>query len=212
MFNINQQIRKYAIHKLSTGIVFKSPVEKILLARAHKVEAWLDEGLASLVKDDSLKFEDLVTLGWETAAKILWIRDTSTFSLNASNTLHFRRDDIKCASCSSSSSLINGSYVCPQCHHAMLADTELTFFGPGSPSRTTGRLIPRKEIRCHRTPECGGNPFHSLNGADGCCHSCLVYYGYSDSQVRITPRREAQEMIQEIFGEEIEEYELAMTV
>ena len=218
MFNINQQIRKYAIHKLSTDIVFESPVEKILLARAHKVEAWLDEGLASLVKDDSLKFEDLVTLGWETAAKILWIRETSTFSRNATlNTLHFIRDDIKCAACLSPSSLLTGSYVCPKCRQAVLADTKLTFSGTASsPSGpTTGRLVTLGEIRCYR---CGGSPFHSPRIS---CNSCHGYYGYSDSQVRITPRREAQEMIQEIFGEEmiqesleeaIEEYELAMTV
>jgi hypothetical protein len=197
----------YAIYKLSTDIVL-SPVEKILLARAHKVGAWLDEGVTSLVRDDpGSKFEDLVTLGWETAARILWIRDTSTFSLNASNTLHFRRDDIKCAYCLSSSSLIKGDHDCPKCRHAVLSDAELTFFGPGSPfTGTTGRLVAPKEIRCHRTPECGGNPFNSLNTS---CNSCSNYY---HSQVRITPRKEAQEMIQEIFGEEIEEYELAMTV
>ena len=44
----HEQIRTYAIHRLSTGVAL-SPVEKVLLARTHRVTAWLVEGVTSLV-------------------------------------------------------------------------------------------------------------------------------------------------------------------
>ena len=87
------QIRTYAVHRLSTDFVL-SPVEKILLVRAHKVAAWLNEGVTGLVgSDPRSSLDDLATLGWETAARILWIRD-NCHSLMAANTVTFRRDTI----------------------------------------------------------------------------------------------------------------------
>ena len=69
------QIRQYAIHWLSTNVTL-SPIEKILLARAHRVGAWLEEGVNSLVTCNPMPaLEDLATLGCETVARILWIRD-----------------------------------------------------------------------------------------------------------------------------------------
>ncbi|KAJ3511036.1 hypothetical protein NLJ89_g4334 [Agrocybe chaxingu] len=67
-----KKIRTYAIHRLSTQAALL-PMEKILLARAHKVAAWLDEGVTSLVNGvPTPELEDLTALGWETAARILW--------------------------------------------------------------------------------------------------------------------------------------------
>lgn len=59
-----------------------SPIEKILLGRAYKVATWLHEGVTSLVTGDpgSTTLEKLATLGWETAARILWIRDNARLS------------------------------------------------------------------------------------------------------------------------------------
>ena len=193
------QIRKYTIHKLSTDVVL-SPVEKILLARAHKVAAWLDEGVTSLVVSNGpgSKFEDLVTLGWETAARILWIlRDTSTFYPDGSITLHFRRVDIQCAYCSSSSSLIDGLYDCTECDVDIPADAELTFEGPGLSSGNTHRLVPVAGIECH---QCIGFPFSRVRIY---CNSCSVETNSASEkyQVKITRSR----LIKEMFGEEIEE-------
>jgi hypothetical protein len=200
-----KKIRKYAIHRLSTDAVL-SPVEKILLARAHQVAVWLDEGVTSLVKDDGLKFEDLVTLGWEIAARILWIRDASRYSLNAPGILRFRRDDIKCARCSSSSSLINGDYNCAGCHHAVPKDAELTIPSSGSVSGNGDCLSTIYDIVCHRKPACAGKPFCYLTVT---CNSCLTITHPNNRQVRITPWSSLQGMIREMFGEEIKEYELA---
>jgi len=100
------QIKQYAIHRLSTDVIL-SPIEKILLARAHRVSVWLDEAITILAGGlPKPKLEDLVTLGWETAARILWIRDNA----NTSNNLCFKRDTIKCGHCLSSSSLINHKF------------------------------------------------------------------------------------------------------
>jgi len=198
------KIRNYAIHRMSTDVAL-SPVEKILLARAHKVAAWLDEGINSLTSGDfKPQLESLTTLGWETAARILWIRDNynSNHFLTASNTLRFRADAVKCGQCSSSASLINGSQSCNNCRAAITAETEITFSGPGSVSGTGDRLVPLRAIQC----KCGGMAFYSIH-----CSSCAVtsIYNYNHN-VRIAPNK--KEMIEEMFGEEIKDYKLPMTV
>jgi len=196
------KIRNYAIHRLSTDVTL-SPVEKILLARAHKVATWLNEGVASLASGDPKPtLEGLATLGWETAARILWIRDNSNSSLIASNTLRFRADAIKCGKCSSSASLITGSTSCENCGHAVPANTELTFPGPGSASGTDYRLVQIRSIR--GCGSCGGNPFYSIT-----CSSCSRNFN-SNQNVRIPLNRET--LIKEMFGGEIKDYELSMTV
>lgn len=197
------RIRDYAIHKLSTDpTLLISPVEKILLARAHKVGAWLDEGLAALVRSDYRPtFEELATLGWETAARILWIRDSS---INGSNPLRFRRDDIKCTGCSSSLSLIKDSHICDNCENVILADEELIFTSPDSNS-ASGLTDRHVSLRAIQSSRCGGNPFYSSGFY---CQSCSQYV-VANRLVRIAGR---ERMIKEMFGEEIKEYELAMTV
>ncbi|KIM37714.1 hypothetical protein M413DRAFT_47828, partial [Hebeloma cylindrosporum] len=70
-----ERIREYSIHCLSTDFVV-SPMEKIHLARAYKVSAWIKEGVTTLVSSAHRPtFDSLASLGWETAARILWIRD-----------------------------------------------------------------------------------------------------------------------------------------
>ncbi|CAA7263125.1 unnamed protein product [Cyclocybe aegerita] len=196
-----KRIRTYAIHRLSTQVTFL-PMEKILLARAHKVAAWLNEGVTSLVNDvPSPELEDIATLGWETAARILWIRDKSSLSRSTPNILRFRRDDIKCAQCSSPSSLINVNHNCYNCGQAVPADAELTFPGPGSTSGTTDRLVMFRTIQHGK---CGtGSPFYSFGVS---CSACSSYSGPTHN-VRITLGKVAKDMIKEMFGEEIKDYE-----
>jgi hypothetical protein len=196
---------------LSTDVTL-SPVEKILLARAHKVAAWLKEGVTSLATSNPKStLEDLATLGWETAARILWIRDNSS-PLTASNTLRFRADAIKCGNCSSSASLINGSQNCNNCEENVTAETELTSSGPGSASGTTDRVVLLGAIQC----ACGGIPFNSLY-----CSSCGITpghrhgyaYSYNQNQyqnIRIAVNTK-EPLIEEMIGWEIKDYELAMT-
>ena len=187
------QIRQYAIHMLSTGTL--SPIEKIFLARAYRVSAWLKEAITTLTKSDHKPaFKDLVTLGWETAARILWIRQSSCHSFP--NTLHFSRDAIKCGLCQSSSSLINSNYGCG---HVGFADAELFFDRPYSMITGTAGRHCLVELRLIKCKTCRGNPFSSI---DICCSSCSNYItGYHNAWV--TPSKTLEEIIEEMFGEEI---------
>ena len=202
MILINQ-IRKYTIHRLSTDFVL-SPIEKIHLARAHKVAAWLNEGVTGLVSGGPrASLDDLVTLGWETAARILWIRD-NCHSIMAANTVIFRRDTIRCGSCTSSASLLNGNYNCAYCGQAVPAGAELAIPGHGTASETGDRLVQLRVIQCHNI-NCRQALFYSISVQ---CSFCSHYHNTS-SNVRITPKKGVKEMIEEMFGEEIRNYEVA---
>jgi len=172
------------------------------LARAHRVAVWVDEGVTGLVNGDQKPtLGDLTTLGWETAARILWIRDNIP-----SSTLYFRRDDIKCAYCSSLVSLINFDHKCSGCQQVVPADAELTVpSGPGSVSGPAADCVVQLgEIQCNRL-DCRRATFSfvSVN-----CPSCTVYLGPSH-KVKIRPKRVLKEIIEEMFGEEIRDYEIA---
>jgi hypothetical protein len=185
---------------LSTDVML-SPIEKILLARAHRVDAWMYEAFTSLATCNPMpKLEDLATIGWEAVARILWIRDK--FPLIAQNTLCFRRDAIQCFHCSSSSDLINSSYGCG---HISSGDAELTFSAaPISETNEHLPVVPLREIQC---PICRENPFCSIDRV--ICNFCSFYtYNSSDVRVRdVTLNRSLKTMIEEMFSEEIKYYE-----
>ena len=201
------QIRQYAIHMLSTTVTL-SPIEKILLARAHRVGAWLNGAVTSLTVCNPMPtLEDLAPLGWDTVARILWIRDNCL--LISQHSRCFRRDAIKCAYCAPSPSLINSNYGCG---HIASGDAKLTF---GSALQIPGSydlLVTLKQIQC---PICGGNPFSSISVV--CSNSsCLFTYNSSNNpnlNVRVTPNKSKtlgeslKMMIEEMFGEEIKGYE-----
>jgi hypothetical protein len=196
-----RKIRKYAIHRLSTDLVL-SPIEKIHLARAHKVAAWIQEGITGLVNSDPKPtFNDFAQLEWETAARILWIKNNF---LMAANTLHFRRDEIKCGSCSSSASLINQDYSCDYCGKEVPAYAELTVPDPGTASGPADHLVLLRAILCSDI-DCRQVIFHSISVR---CSSCLFYHDRNDN-VRITPKKGLKEFIEEMFGDEISNYEVA---
>jgi hypothetical protein len=167
----------------------------------------MDEGLTRLACGDPRStLEDLATLGWETAARILWIRDNACrSSLTISNALHFkfRRDAIKCGNCVSSASLIRLSHNCQSCRSPVSATTDLAFHGPAPLSGTADRLVQLGTIECGR---CGGKPFYSINIFY--CSSCSCSIN-SNHTARITPNKE---MVDEMFGGEIKDHELTMTV
>jgi len=183
-----------------------SPIDKINLARAHKFGHWLEEGVTSLVDgDQSLTREELATLGWETTALILWIKDRLRLSTRNSNTLSFRKDSIKCAFCTSSASLLSGSHNCYQCGGALLGDEELTCASVTPSFGTADTIVPITTIMCSK---CGERPFYSTSFV---CPSCPYGTCYPHGHnVRITPKKSSKEMVEEVFGEEINE--LSMSV
>ena len=167
----------------------------------------MGEGVTGLVNcNPGLTLNELATLGWETAAQILWIRDNSPHSgsLLPANTLRFTRDSIKCGYCSSASSLINYSN-CHSCGQAMPADAELTAPGPGTISGTGDHLIRFSTIQCshiHCRRAIFTSAIHCPNP------SCGVYLG-TGHNVRVPPKKGLDKLIEETFGEEIRNYEVA---
>ncbi|KAJ2924442.1 hypothetical protein H1R20_g12645, partial [Candolleomyces eurysporus] len=69
-----KMMREYAITKLSN--LSLSSVEKVTLARAHKVAKWLKEGLSEIVtQEETLEPDELKSyLGLETAFRLVWIQ------------------------------------------------------------------------------------------------------------------------------------------
>lgn len=182
---------------LSTEVIL-TPIEKIQLARTYQVAIWLEEGVASLVSPDNTSTHDeLAALGYKTAFEVLWIQNQAL--RESSDTFRFRKDSIKCASCSSSSSLLGDIHNCCQCTASLVADEELSF--PGSLSTSAlDYLVRLGSIKCSK---CSGNAFSGIGAL--CCTPCgsNTYYG---SNVRVTPKKMASEMVKEIFGEELESY------
>lgn len=85
----------------------------------------------------------------------------------------------------------------------MPADAELNVTGPEMVSKTGDRLVPLRSIQ-HDNINCRGRPvFSSLR-----CSSCRSHYSEHDN-VRIKPKRVMKDLIDEMFGEEISNYETA---
>jgi hypothetical protein len=74
------QVRKLAIDKLSEMEI--SATEKIQLGREYRVAQWFSEGIheiASVADISAYPVEDLAqAVGWETAARLLWVRNRSS--------------------------------------------------------------------------------------------------------------------------------------
>ena len=160
----------------------------------------MNEAVTSLATCNPLPtLKDLATIGWETVARILWIREH--FPLNALRG-SFNRDAIKCMHCSSSSSLINlpSGYGC--LHIASGDAAELTF--PGSASAVPGSVdfwVPLRQIRCMI---CRVTPFSLIVVS---CNSCsYTYHPNNNPTVRVTVYM-MKAMIEEMFGEEIKDHE-----
>ena len=162
----------------------------------------MEEGVTSLVKSDiKPTLHDLATLGWETAARILWIRDDFT----PVKILRFRRDAIKCGNCSSSSRLINVDFNCPSCRRLITEHSELTVPGVSANLGPTDPVVNSNAIQCNNSTHCRGDIFlyNSVR-----CPSCAISLSLGHN-VRITQTRRLKEMIKETFREEIKSSEVA---
>ena len=193
------QIRQYAIHWLSTNVTL-SPIEMIFLARAHRVGAWLDEGVTSLLICDPMPtLEDLAAFGWETAARFLWMRCNFHPKKSSSSqyTLRFRRDAVTCFNCSSS--LIHDPHgVCGHIASG-LGDAEFTFSGSASPILGTCYIsVPLTLIKCATCS--AGYPFSNKSTirdyGDWSCDFCR------SASARVST---LNTVIEEMFGEKIKD-------
>jgi len=201
------KIRQCAIHSLSTNITL-SPIEKIVLARAYRVGAWLHEAVTSLAttNDPIPTPEDLATMiGWETVGRIFWVRDDAWTKRWHSSMLHFKRDAIRCVYCMSSSRLIKSIEAKDYpCGHITSGDAELTL-SSASTSSTKGNDVrgPLKQIKCQI---CGVNPFNFNSFYITCDYSSCGNVTTKEHNVRFTPHDSLKPMIEKMFGKEIKDY------
>ncbi|KAH9885108.1 hypothetical protein C8Q73DRAFT_660364 [Cubamyces lactineus] len=54
--------------------------ERVRLARVYDIPGWIEPALKELVQQDSLSASDLEALGWATAAKLIQIRESVSFT------------------------------------------------------------------------------------------------------------------------------------
>jgi hypothetical protein len=131
-------------------------------------------------------------------ARIFWIRDY----LPPRNTLCFRRDGIQCGYCTSPKSLIN-NWTCCSCRQAVPADAQLTAPDPGAISGVTGRLFELRTIQCGYL-NCRGAVFSTISVQCSTCSTRLS----TNHTIRVMPMKQAKELIEEAFGEEIKNYKV----
>ena len=189
------QIREYAIHRLSIEGVLTA-IEKIQLARAYRVANWMEEGVINLINGGHrLTRADLTTLGWETSALILWMKDTMSF-LNSSP-LRFTPDMIQCGKCSSNLTSVLYS-ECVSCDEPIDMG-ELEHTAPVT-SLAPGTIDPLVKLECICCTQCE-HRFYTKNVR---CPSCSSLA--RDCGIRITLKKRLDEKIDEVFGEEIRDH------
>jgi hypothetical protein len=202
------QIREYAIHRLSTDVTL-SPIEKIFLARAHRVGAWLDEAITSLATFNSIPtLEDLATLGWETAARILWIKANSP--PNAPDKIYFRRDAIKleCGHCMLPSSGLPAIDSGHYCAHVASGDAELFCSGTSTSKIVTSKIIAQAvSLNVIECAMCRWKPFPKHSFTNITCNICSIVTTTSYVVVTPNPSNALKTIIDQMFGEEIKDYD-----
>ena len=169
-------------------------IEKIQLAKEYRVAKWMEEGLISLVYGDyKLTRADLATLGWETSALILWIRDNSIPSLNNPR-FHFNQDMIQCWNCSSN--LTSELYSeCYSCDGVVRGRTVSSIqLENASESGKVDPLVKLEDICCS---VCDGR-FYPKNFR---CRSCTFLM--INVRIALNLKKGIDERIDEVFGDEI---------
>ncbi len=71
-------IRDKAIEELSQLVC--EPVSRIILSRSFNIHGWTEPALLSLAQQDTLAAAELQPLGWDTAAKLIEVRESVVFS------------------------------------------------------------------------------------------------------------------------------------
>jgi hypothetical protein len=160
----------------------------------------MEEGLVSLVNGDyRLTRADFATLGWETSALILWIRDISMPSLNNSS-FRFPQDMIQCGSCSSNlTSELNSE--CISCASDPMP-IEHTIPVASLFQTASGKVDPLVSLDAICCSACGGGCFYGNIRCPSCKLSC--------TNARISLKKRINEKIAEVFGDEIRECEFVV--
>ncbi|KAJ2926551.1 hypothetical protein H1R20_g10540, partial [Candolleomyces eurysporus] len=198
-----KKIRSHAIYVLSSDTQL-SLIEKIKLAREHKVEKWFVEGILNLVdRKSQISLTDLADLGWETAARILWIRDPDSHPGSDKLAVPFKLNSIKCPHCVKSAIL---SWRCSSCQTMLTGEHE--FFVLGKQIMNGGRKVGPREARVQLSlVKCNLCKHSAIAQRFISCQTCNGSIQTSSQPVFEMPDP-SEEMVSEEFGEEIKEYKL----
>jgi hypothetical protein len=155
----------------------------------------MEEGLINLANGGyRLTRADFTTLGWETSALILWVRDNLIFSLNSSP-FRFTQDMIQCGNCSYNFDQdLSECYACDQLLGKNYLTVSVTSGFLASGTIDPGPLVKLDDICCSA---CDGR-YYTRNIR---CPGCSL--PISKNNVRITLKKMLDEKIGEVFGEEI---------
>ncbi|RXW16737.1 hypothetical protein EST38_g9109 [Candolleomyces aberdarensis] len=201
-----KKIRSHAIHVLSNNMQL-SLIEKVNLGREHKVEKWFVEGILDLVdRKSTLSLTDLADLGWETAARILWIRDPDSRPGSGKLAVPFKLSSIKCPHCVKSAIL---SWRCSHCQTMLSGEHE--FFVLGKQIMNGGRKVGPREARVQLSlVKCNLCKQSAIAQRALSCQTCNGSIQASSQPVFQMPDL-SEEMVNEVFGDEIKEYKLVST-
>ena len=205
-----EKLRRLAIHRLSTNFLLPAQ-EKFVLGRTHRVGKWVDEGVRGLLQLSPLALEHMASLGWETAARLLWIKVNATSngepapppyrpeSPNGNQKIDFGVGLVRCPSCFNSffGGSINPSSCCKYPVARLMAERKDICSG-----------IPVYLIQWHRLL-CGlcGRQIVKAVQSSCMCKSCGMTYGHSEELV-LAFAKSVEALIEEAFGEEMKEYKI----
>jgi hypothetical protein len=203
------QAREHAIKHLS-GMTLTA-VEKVVLAQSHKVAKWLTEGLTEIVTEDPIRpFDELKSLGLETASLLLWIRDQTVSRANVQG-FDVTLGGLGCNSCKAA--MFTSAANCRVCNQEILIDDPEALYLPNCSVQIqdTGTRPGRSQVVLNlqslRCRHCNNYP---LNLTTYSCPSCSYSVGYTSFRLLFTGlcgKRRADVTVEEVFKEEIASYE-----
>ncbi|TFK23376.1 hypothetical protein FA15DRAFT_467400 [Coprinopsis marcescibilis] len=208
-------IRQYAISRISQIEPSIPDIEKIRLARTHRVGRWLEEGVNGLIASSTVTLSQLEPLGWKTAAIICHIRESSSnkartgAAFSATGPHRFRLDSIRCGYCKTTASLVEQHPQCNNCRLAFHKASILTCQNiVGGSVDTDDTWIHASHIQCL---DCLVSPFGGSSFS--CTSGCGSFHMNSAQKIRVTvepviPELNSHPLVEEYFGEEIKEYKL----
>ncbi|KAH6908496.1 hypothetical protein BKA70DRAFT_1103803 [Coprinopsis sp. MPI-PUGE-AT-0042] len=195
------KIRKISIEKLS--LLDLSPSQKISLAREHRVASWLKDGARALVEgfQSSQLSEIAAELGWETTARILAIRDSTTVKPNDSICL----GDLCCVNCIQPMNTFSnlGMPTCNRYPRCSLTPEVVAVRPRGSGSR-----IPILATFVCGSTSCGlGTCSPDTFRCTVCDNSVSFFKLYGPAESASTSSATLQDAVERLFGDEIKELE-----
>jgi hypothetical protein len=211
------QLRDLAITTLSA--LSLTPVEKVTLARAHKVAKWLKEGLSEiLVQEETLQPDELEAhLGLRTAFHLVWIRNQlSAKAAQVANgsILRITLGSLGCSQCGNAPILF--LRYCKSCGHPIEKDDPLH---PQIPVDSLVRstcssggiefYVALSDLRCKH---CSKSPYPSLVSV--ACRLCNSHVSSQSLKLvfpSIAPSppdtNAVMVKVEEVFKEELASYE-----